>query len=566
MLRKKHTPGMSLINSVFKKIKLDTLSVTQYLLGEYKNDIQTPDLTKQHKAYVKTLLNRDYLQDLNKINPIDAITALSEADKNDSSSYHFKKENPPLYSLIKKISHIFDQNLKEQLGLQNSYDLFKYVHKRINKKIIEVALEKDILGKAFSDQMSIEQIAEFMNIITRSMRFLQNDTYYFQKSYQEEHISTLKYLLTDKKLLPSEVIREIRDLNCYQAEALKNLYNKGLRGTHLRMFKKNHEIHAYFSYEHRNALNFLIEKLSPEKAIAEINGLSEDQVKALIKLFDRDLRGDHLRAWDPGKHAVFGNIQEETIRYLMTEQHLNPSDAVKQINQLPYQCCLALQSLYSLGLRGEHLVQKGLLDAFSRYSDDICLKALISLVRYQNVPLETALDDIKKIEDQAWYIKSLGKLYPVGLRVADLQTYESDSDTYNNFTRSHYKAVAYLIEQGLTPRDAVKEISRLSDYAASAVKEFYKLGLRGADLRDWNYNGEFYFEHERTLLILISKEKMSVKDALNNLKKMTSYEVYVFEKTYEKMKYSPKFFGNRNANDATVAEDKELNSSLVLCV
>lgn len=504
-------------------------NVTQGMMREFKEHHFTSDLNFQQKKVIKRWVD-SILTQLNNLAPADAVDVLSEAEKHDI--HHLYKKHP-LFPLIEKI-HNKLKDSKQLFNFSSKYTVSEYVQILVHRKILQLALNNDIIKSAYLAHTEVKQISDLMNIVSRSIRFLKKDAYYFEKTYRDEQIDTLHYLLVDKKLPLAQAISEVRDLNDYQAEALKELYDNNLRGRDLRLFRKDSEKEAYFSFQHRNALKYFIKNnhFPPEKAMAEIDGLSSEQVEALMDMFNIGIRGDYLRNWEPGKYSVFRHTQAETIKYLITEQHLSPKKAVEEINELTYPCCQALQALYAFGLRGTHFRQKKMIEHFNG-SDDLSLKALTSLVRDQHVPVEIALDELKKIEDQAWYVITLGKVYHLGLRADDFRHYKSAWVRDNNFTKDHSETICYLMEkQDFASSDAVKEVSKLTSNAAYAVKEFFKLGLRGSDLRDWNYNGDFNHEHQRTLAIFV-KEGMPISKALDRLKRMTSYEVFVFENHYK---------------------------------
>lgn len=86
-----------------------------------------------------------------------------------------------------------------------------------------------------------------------------------------------------------------------------------------------------FSFNHFQVLKYLLEqKLSPKNAINEINRLNEDQARALIELYAKGLRGDHLRAEQKnGKRFTSANL--ESLLQKTLHENQDPIVALQQI-------------------------------------------------------------------------------------------------------------------------------------------------------------------------------------------------------------------------------------------
>lgn len=228
--------------------------------------------------------------------------------------------------------------------------------------------------------------------------------------------------------------------------------------------------------------------------------------------------------------------QVATIQYLIEKHHLNPKEAIKEVNELPRQCCQALKELYLLGLRGEHFRQKGMIKKIGHYDyhdNNFISDAIISLVRDQHLPIDMALDQIKLIENNALYVRTLGKTYHFGLRAQDFIYYKSTT-WFNDFTYSHSDAMIHLMEKhSLAPIDAFKEVSNSSADEVYAVKELYAFGLRRSMLRNWK---DFHFMHLEILSTFIKIEKMPLNKALDRLATMKEKDMDEFKRSYSQFK------------------------------
>ena len=505
-------------------VKQET-NLTQIVVGKVQENEEFKNLTESQKKQIEDKLN-PYFAMLETITPLTAINVLKEMDCNDSYYNSLFRKNKQLHAMITEVYRAREYPVDTfHFTEESRYDCSRYMRQLLNKKILQIALEFDGIASEFALNAKPEAITKLMNILSRSAGYLNNETYYFENKYSEDHASALMYLLKHQSLSPRQALSEIVNINSSQAEALVKLYDAGLRGDHLRAFKDNEENHAYFDYHHRNALSYFIEKrqFSPNKAIAEINGLSEEQIDALMKLSDKGLRGEHLRGWSAGQYSYFRHTQAETLEYLIAEQKVDPAIAVQEINQLTWEACDALQSLYTYGLRGAYL--RPLLENFHESH----MKSLISLVREQQVPLAIAIDETKQIGNNSWYAETLKKLYSHGLRSKHLLCYKSTDRRDNNFTREHHDALISLIkEQHLSPSEAVEEISCLSEYAAGAVGKLYERGLIGFDLRNWqDGRHEFGYHEQYVLLGLAEKNKeIDIRRIVQRVRLMSSYQIF----------------------------------------
>jgi len=544
-----------------EKSESNSGNVTQELLIGHKESTFVSDLTEQDKSQIESWV-QSYLVMLDSIAPSTAIIVLSEADKGKRYDCPYRKTS--IYPLIERVYSIFKFDTSNIFSFGPSGIIFKYVHFLFNKKIIEIGLNSDVIANLFLVGAGFDKVIETMNLLSRAVRFLEGDTDHFMPFYGEEHETTLKFLMLKKNLSSKQSISEIRGINDYQAQALRNHFDDELRGRHLRMFKENIHEESEFSCAHRNALKYFTKKgFSPESIMTEITGLTTTQVTVLVDLFDAGFRGDHLRSWRPGKYADFGKVHVDTIKFLLNQGE-KPQEAVDEIGELKHECCSVLQELYSFGLRGNHFRERRLIADWS----DTHSETLISLVRDQNVPLKTALNEIQKIKNVPWYVETLGRLYRVGLRARDLACYLSPNPNSNNFTREHCDLLAYLIEsKQLIPATAVFNISKLTSYAAKAVHLFYDLGLRGYDLSHKNFT-----HHDLEVLSNCVKSGMPVKEVAASFENdgRSGNENSNNEKTENKKKYSSfKLFdraATSNIEATTSLVDKSsMESSYRIC-
>ena len=97
---------------------------------------------------------------------------------------------------------------------------------------------------------------------------------------------TEEFLPADQQLTPEQAINEINSLYCHQAIALRENYRLGLRGHHLRAWQAPAD-NSDFSRDHIIALNYLFrqERLTPEAAVARLNGKTQSEAVDIYKSF-----------------------------------------------------------------------------------------------------------------------------------------------------------------------------------------------------------------------------------------------------------------------------------------
>lgn len=120
-------------------------------------------------------------------------------------------------------------------------------------------------------------------------------------------------------------------LSFYQRKAIAQLAAFHLTDTHL--MRWTCDVEPCFSAAHFHALRYLIEKkrLSPEAAIQEINQLSSHEANALTELFGRGLRGQHFRqCLQPGQ---FNAVLLERLLTLSLNKTTDPVLALQKMGE-----------------------------------------------------------------------------------------------------------------------------------------------------------------------------------------------------------------------------------------
>jgi hypothetical protein len=224
-----------------------------------------------------------------------------------------------------------------------------------------------------------------------------------------EHLQALAHLISDLHVDPAAAILEINQLDSEQASVLKELYADGLKGDHLRRWRRRDNfIYPEEQQTHQQTLVYLIRHLHVDPALAmqEINQLSGIQISALKELYANGLRGDHLRSF---QGEAFWNEHQQALAHLIRDFHVDPAVAVQEINQLNTHQVSALKELYANGLRGDHLrswkpkqISFGL---FSRPSEFFRIAhhlALTHLMKDLHMDPAAAIREINKLDsDQA---------------------------------------------------------------------------------------------------------------------------------------------------------------------
>lgn len=204
----------------------------------------------------------------------------------------------------------------ELMDQVKSYLNSDYSHYLIKKQIREISLSDDVISLAFTKNENFENIIQLMNIIWRA-RNRDRDQQMINGDFYDDvdHVKALRYFLNEKNMTPKQALREINELSKDQVKVLLELYNEGLRGDHLREWRKGVDIS--FTYAHQFTLEYLVREqhLSPAEAVKEIQGLSEPAADAIYVFYSLGLRGEDLRNWR--ENAQFDELDYETLCKLM---------------------------------------------------------------------------------------------------------------------------------------------------------------------------------------------------------------------------------------------------------
>ena len=77
--------------------------------------------------------------------------------------------------------------------------------------------------------------------------------------------------------------------------------------------------------------------IAPEQAIKELNGLQMQHAVALIELYDQGLRGSHLRQWYTSHpRQFFTPTNLECLLKGVTDEEKSIFDAIESISESPH--------------------------------------------------------------------------------------------------------------------------------------------------------------------------------------------------------------------------------------
>ena len=209
-------------------------------------------------------------------------------------------------------------------------------------------------GDIYQEYRSSEQVQALSELSDKGLRseHLRNWRKPLMGDFGKGHLNALK-LLASHRIFGQEAINEINNLTDQQAHALVLLHDSGLRNEHLRAWQAP-EFDS-FGKGHIDALLFLArQRIFGIEAIRAINGLTELQADALVRLYDSGLRREHLRSWRAPEFASFGKGHIDALE-LLARHRITGTEAINAINGLNELQANALVKLYNSGLRGEHL-------------------------------------------------------------------------------------------------------------------------------------------------------------------------------------------------------------------
>jgi hypothetical protein len=311
---------------------------------------------------------------------------------------------------------------------------------------------------------------------------------------------------------------EAADLSTDQRRALQELRQTGLTADHLHRWQG-----IVFQEPHKDALIYLMRTrhLSPDAAIAEINGLNHSQARGIAAGFSRQdvaglengdlmsallaLRGDgltpdHLRCW---QGIVFQRPHIDTLIYLIRTRQLSPEAAIAEINGLDHNQATGIASGFSrqdvaglncpylmralLELRGDGLTPDHLRRCQGIAFQEDHIKALIYLIRTKHLSPEAAIaeinglnnyigarciatgfsrNDIAGLENGLTYrLEALLELHQDGLTPDHLRSWSG-----RLFQQPHKDALIYLIRtKHLSPEAAIAEINNIDTDQARRI-------------------------------------------------------------------------------------------------
>lgn len=190
-------------------------------------------------------------------------------------------------------------------------------------------------------------------------------------------------------------------LNENQEKALLALYDVGLRKKYLLDYKQDESVEGLdkFGPMHTAALIYLMkeQKLAPKKAIEQINSLEFEEVGALIALYPYNVRRNHLQIFHDGSGRgvcgfKFGDARASVIKHLIVDQKIEPENAIREIIGLNVWCCIALEKLYSFGLRGKHFRE---CEFNTKHIRNREVELLIGMIADHGLEIDDALNKLK---------------------------------------------------------------------------------------------------------------------------------------------------------------------------
>src|SRR3990167_7039117 len=335
----------------------------------------------------------------------------------------------------------------------------------------------------------------------------------FNDDSRENFLLLLSQITFDKVELVFELLKirlpkkinlsfnQFLGLSKFHYEALKELQHEGLTPYHFLKwstdsFNSFDSVYA-FQESHKKALIYLvkIKQWTPEKAIAELNGLADYQALRISTGFSRDdvhnlteyklqaleelhqdgLTGDLLRSFKkiPGSYQFKEEHKNALIRFIRLE-HLAPADAITKIN----------------GLNDYEV--KAILAGFTR--DEI--------QNLNRIQLETLLE-----------------LHTEGLTVVDLKSWRGTAHDSCCFSEKHKNALVFLMRTDqMVSRYAVEAISNSTDvFSTSALLKIFASPI----------------ETRMKKIIIENKDKFKILNELCDIEKMILLGADKFELVFK---------------------------------
>lgn len=385
------------------------------------------------------------------------------------------------------------------------------------------------------------------------------------EKWGEEQNQALRVLVMAYGVLPSDAIKEISHLHSEKLEALVKRYNKGLKSEDLgdipndslslltklmiedgfapkdavytiknkllpdqfRKIKQDLDLFdlktedlekwqpavgEHWGKPQRDALRYLIDekKLAPTEALIEISQLTSNQIQTLLMFYEEDLRGFHLRGWQPavGEKWQNNNVTSAVLTELMVKQSKLPEAAIQEISQLNSYQMQSLTKFYQNGLRGADL--RAWQPATGQEWGEPQHNAIAYLIEQQNVAPAQAIAEINKLNNDQ--IQTLLNFYENGLHGTALRSWQpAAGQKWQNNNATFLVLMELIVQRHLAPTDAMIEINQLNSHQIQLLTKYYKNGLRGDDLRAWkSASGEAFGEHHANAMMFLMKPKQSM--------------------------------------------------------
>lgn len=326
----------------------------------------------------------------------------------------------------------------------------------------------------FINRIDPQRIRSFLEGISTNEAL--NEAFERIYRYKDNFILLLSQISADKVELVFQLLNhlpcaknksfnEFLGITNLHIEALDELQNNGLTLYHFLKWAPTKP----FQEAHKKALVFLVKtkQLAPDKAISELNkltdyqalrilagfssddvyDLSEYKLQALEELHQYGLTGDFLRSCIEDYPWRFEEIHKNALIYLIREKNIAPADAIATIKALSadqLKAVLAglsreevrglksvqLETLIELrnnGLTGDHLRTWSGISSFLEHHK----KALIFLIRTDNIK---PLDAVRLISDvnQETLLKTLASPIDVEIKKIFIQ-----NKNWFNYSASH---------------------------------------------------------------------------------------------------------------------------------
>ena len=326
------------------EIDVEIVRYERNLLFQYVGTVQPNFLPYQNllQQAEDHGLTEHHLQEL--VGPNEDVKTISSAQTEILFDFIVNKNLTPEAAIqeIKNINHpellrilrnFYDKGLRgEDLRSWKPREGKELLFSRVLKKLVE---EEGVEVR--------EAIRQLSGLESDKLNLLNE---FYAKGLRKELIENIEYLneqqiceevcnfLQESKLTSAEVTEELKSLNKNQALSLFAFYKDGLRGEQLRKWQAPNSDNNY-SVDHNYALDFLIkeQKLNPAEAIQQINKLTDLFAFLVVKYYEKGLRGEHLRNWQPAENENWSSLHRAALGYLIDELNVSPPEALQRLNK-----------------------------------------------------------------------------------------------------------------------------------------------------------------------------------------------------------------------------------------